>query len=142
MIVGAEGLDIHHVGLVMPDMAHVETFMALLGLAEDTRGYVADFRCWCVFAAARGGTTLEFVVPDGGPLANFNKGRPGLHHIAIVVPDIDAVRARLDEEGIPLLADGKVQGAGPFFCNFISPVDTRGIQIELIELQAGAAVSR
>lgn len=33
-----------------------------------------------------------------------------------------------------LLNDVHVKGAGPFLCNFLSPIYTRGIQVEFIEL--------
>ena len=117
----------------MPNLDEVDAFMALFGMTEHHRGYVEDWSCWCVFTNSINSTTIEFVVPNGGPLARFNKGAAGLHHIAIRVPNLDAMRAGLEQQGIRLLAEQHVLGAGNFLCNFVSPVSTRGIQVELIQ---------
>ena len=126
-------LDLHHVGIFMPALEEVDAFMALFGLTEQHRGYVEAWSCWCVFTTSVNTTTIEFIVPNGGPLARFNKGAAGLHHVAIRVPSLDAMRAGLEQQGIRLLAEEHVRGAGDFMCNFVSPVYTRGIQVELIE---------
>ncbi|MEO8812428.1 MAG: VOC family protein, partial [Caulobacteraceae bacterium] len=81
---------LHHVGIVQPTEAEALAMMALLGLEEDYRGFVPQWRALCIFTRAAGRSPIEFVVPDGGPLAAFNKGAGGLHHIALQVPDIRA----------------------------------------------------
>lgn len=128
----------HHVGIVQPSEEEASTLMALLGLEEDYRGYVETWRALCIFTKAQGATPIEFVIPNGGPLEKFNKGAGGLHHIALTVNSLDATRARLEQQGMKLLSEVHVRGAGPFFCNFLSPVFTRGIQVEFIELMDGA----
>ena len=126
---------LHHVGIVQPSEADAQALMNLLGLAEDYRGFVPQWSALCIFTkAAAGGSPIEFVIPDGGPLERFNKGAGGLHHIALQVPSLDALAKALDGEGMRLLEDTHVKGAGPFLCNFLSPVYTRGITIEFVEL--------
>jgi methylmalonyl-CoA/ethylmalonyl-CoA epimerase len=127
-------LKIHHVGIVQPSLEDALAFMSLLGLAEDFRGYVERWQCWCIFTKATGTTTIELVVPEGGPLAKFNKGAGGLHHVALEVDSLDEVRLRLEEQGLRLLEPNPVKGAGNFLCNFLSPVSTRGIQLEFIQV--------
>ena len=98
-------------------------------------GFVPQWSALCIFTkAAAGGSPIEFVIPDGGPLERFNKGAGGLHHIALQVPSLDALAKALDGEGMRLLEPTHVKGAGPFLCNFLSPVYTRGITIEFVEL--------
>jgi catechol 2,3-dioxygenase-like lactoylglutathione lyase family enzyme len=126
---------LHHVGIVVPDEAEMAAMMAVLGLVEDYRGVVPIFKALCVFTQGNGASPVEFVIPHGGPLAKFNKGMGGLHHLAYVVDSLDAKAAELAAQGIKLLEPEHVQGAGRFRCNFLSPVYTRGLTVEYVELQ-------
>lgn len=127
---------LHHVGIVQATEEDALTLMALMGLEEDYRGYVPQFHALCIFTKAVTGSPIEFVIPDGGPLEKFNKGAGGLHHIALQVPDLDALQRGLEAEGMKLLEAQHVKGAGDFLCNFLSPVYTRGITIEFVQLLA------
>jgi methylmalonyl-CoA/ethylmalonyl-CoA epimerase len=129
-------LKLHHVGIVQPTEQDALRFMALLAMEEEYRGYVDQWQCWCIFARSAGASTIELIVPTGGVLAKFNKGAGGLHHIAIEVADLDAARDRLATAGLRFLEQEHVKGAGDFMCNFVSPVQTRGIQIEFVQLLA------
>ncbi|MFZ4110410.1 MAG: VOC family protein [Polymorphobacter sp.] len=126
---------LHHVGIVVPDLDEMALMMAALGLAEDYRGYVPQFHALCVFTTGNGGSPIEFVIPDGGPLRKFNKGMGGMHHLAYIVDSLDTKAAELAAEGKKMLEPEHVQGAGRFLCNFLSPVYTRGLTIEYIQLQ-------
>jgi catechol 2,3-dioxygenase-like lactoylglutathione lyase family enzyme len=125
---------LHHVGIVQPTEEDALSLMALLGLEEDYRGFVPQWSALCIFTKARAGSPIEFVVPDGGPLAKFNKGAGGLHHVALQVRDLNAVQRGLEAEGMKLLEPEHVKGAGNFICNFLSPVYTRGITVEFVQL--------
>ena len=125
---------LHHVGIVSPSEEEAMALMRLLGLEEDYRGYVPQWSALCIFTKPNGASPIEFVIPDGGPLARFNKGAGGLHHIALQVPDLDALAARLVAEDMKLLEAEHVKGAGDFLCNFLSPVYTRGVTIEFVQL--------
>ncbi|MEU8800598.1 VOC family protein [Spirillospora sp. NPDC048819] len=50
-------------------------------------------QAWEVVAPAGDGSSLQTWLDDHG-------GRPGLHHVGAEVPDLEAVRAELDERGI------------------------------------------
>ena len=128
------GPPMHHVGIIQPSEEEAIALMALLGLKEDYRGYVETWRALCIFTKTEGATPIEFVIPNGGPLAKFNKGLGGLHHIALTVKSLDAVRERVEQQDMKLLNEEHVKGAGPFFCNFLSPIFTRSILVEFIEL--------
>jgi methylmalonyl-CoA/ethylmalonyl-CoA epimerase len=132
----SSGPPLHHVGIILPSEDDATTLMALLGLQEDYRGYVETWRALCIFTTRAGATPIEFVIPNGGPLAKFNKGFGGLHHIALTVNSLDTVGKRIEKEGMKLLNDVHVKGAGPFICNFLSPIFTRSILVEFIELIA------
>ncbi len=126
---------LHHVGIVQPDEAAVAMQMELLGLTESYRGYVAQFQALCIFTSpVRGGSPIEFVVPDGGSLARFNKGAGGIHHIAFAVPDIAALTADFAGRGIAMVEPVAVKGAGNFLCNFLGPAPTRGVIVEYVQV--------
>ena len=125
---------LHHVGIVVPDADEMATMMTTLGLEEDYRGYVPEFFALCVFTKGNGASPVEFVIPDGGPLLKFNRGMGGLHHLAYLTASLDAKAAELAATGARFLEDRHVKGAGPFRCNFVSPIYTRGLTVEYIEL--------
>ena len=126
-------LKLHHVGIVQPTEEEATQFMRLLGMEEDYRGYVEQWQCWCIFAKSQNGSTIEFIVPTGGVLTKFNKGAGGLHHVAVEIADLDELRERLESRGMKLLEPQHIKGAGDFLCNFLSPIYTRGIQVEFIQ---------
>ncbi|MBI5265042.1 MAG: VOC family protein [Bradyrhizobium sp.] len=126
-------LKLHHVAIIQPTEQDALQFMHLLGMEEHYRGYVEQWRCWCIFAQSCNGSTVEFVVPTAGVLAKFNKGVGGLHHIAVEVDNLDATRRELESQGMQLIEPEHVKGAGPFLCNFLSPIFTRGIQVEFVQ---------
>ena len=125
---------LHHTGIVQMSDEEALATMALLGLEEDYRGYVPEWHALCIFTKASKGSPIEFVVPDGGPLLKFNKGFGGLHHIALEVPNLDELAFDLQRRNMKLLEPKHVKGAGPFLCNFLSPIYTRGLQIEYVQL--------
>jgi len=125
---------LHHVGIVQPSEDDVQTMMAVLGLEEDYRGYVPEWSALCIFAKADKGSAIEFVVPNGGPLARFNKGAGGLHHIALEVPDLREAMRAYEANGMKFLEKEPIKGAGPFLCNFLGPAATRGVIVEFVEL--------
>jgi methylmalonyl-CoA/ethylmalonyl-CoA epimerase len=107
--------------------------MELLGLEEDYRGFVGAYSATCIFTRGNGRSQIEFVVPDGGTLAKFNRGVGGLHHVALTVRSISDVATELSTMGISLLEPEPVRGAGDFLCNFLPPAHTRGLIVEFIE---------
>ena len=107
--------------------------MELLGLEEDYRGVVEMYAATCIFTKCNGGSPIEFIVPDGGPLARFNLGAGGLHHVALATPSIAEIATDLGNRGITLLEPEPVRGAGNFLCNFLPPAATRGVIVEFVQ---------
>lgn len=115
--------------------------MALLQLAEWYRGYVEHWQALCIFTKAPTGSPIEFVVPVGGVLREFNGGVGGVHHVALAVESLAKVTERLHKRGMRLLEKEPVKGAGPFYCNFLNPIYTRGVLIEFVEEMEEACVA-
>ena len=124
---------LHHVGVLMPSEEAAEEFMKLIGLEEDHRGYVPEYKALCIFAKGGGASAVELVVPQGGKLAEYKEGKPVIHHLAFAVDDIAAVQAGYAEQGMPLLDHQPVQGAGEFIVNFLRPRHTGGILVEFVQ---------
>jgi methylmalonyl-CoA/ethylmalonyl-CoA epimerase len=124
---------LHHVGIVVPIETRAAELMGLLGLEEWYRGYVERWQALCIFTKRRDGSPIEFVVPNGGFLKEFNRGVGGLHHVAFAVDSLASASEYLKCRGMSLVEKEPVKGAGPFLCNFLSPVYTRGITIEFVE---------
>lgn len=124
---------LHHVGIIVPSERRVAALMTLLQLEEAYRGYVDRWQALCIFTKASTGSPLEFVVPQGGVLKEFNSGVGGVHHVALAVESLEKVSQRLQAKGMKLLEEEPIKGAGPFYCNFLSPLYTRGVLIEFVE---------
>lgn len=124
---------LHHVGIIFNCMEKAELFIKITGAREDYRGYVDAYQAWCVFLEANGGSSIELIIPDGGKLSEFNNGKGGIHHIAYAVPDVEAVRKEYLKEGIALLEEKGVPGAGNILVNFLKPRDACGVLVEFVE---------
>ena len=124
---------LHHVGLIVPSEKRVAALMTLLQLEEAYRGYVERWQALCIFSKAGTGSPIEFVVPQGGVLTEFNGGVGGVHHMALAVDSLAKVSQRLQAKGMKMLEEEPVKGAGPFYCNFLSPLYTRGVLVEFVE---------
>jgi methylmalonyl-CoA/ethylmalonyl-CoA epimerase len=80
---------------------------------------------------------LEATDPES-PIAKFiDKRGPGLHHIALRVPDIEAALAHLAAEGAELIDTTPRIGGGGHRVAFVHPKTTHGILLELVEVQPG-----
>jgi len=82
-----------------------------------------------------GGPRIELLEPAEADsvIARFLAKRgEGLHHVALRVPDLDAVTGRLCAAGARLL-NAPQTGAGGHRYVFIHPASTGGVLLELIE---------
>lgn len=125
---------LHHVGIVMPDVEQVNEFVTMFGMSREPSVYVETYNADCYFVDSPTGR-IELIVPRGAPLDAFNRGIGGLHHIALEVPDVRKAKARLGELGVHLLEESPV-AAGSLLINFVPPVFTRGVIVELVESSA------
>jgi catechol 2,3-dioxygenase-like lactoylglutathione lyase family enzyme len=129
---------LHHIGIIVADVEQVEMLTALLGLERGREEYVAEYEAQCYFTAGAG-AAIEFIVPTGGKLRSFNKGFGGLHHIALEVDDLAAASTELAARGVKLLEEHPVD-AGTILINFVPPLYTRGIAVELVQSKTGEVV--
>lgn len=129
-----KNLRLHHVGIVMNDMERVRNFMTLFKLEEDYCEYVEAYEADCLFTKfGEFESPIEFVIPRKGVLLDYNKGKGGLHHIAIEVDDVEAARAEFESKGRQMLEQASVPGAGGIIVNFLRPRFGYGILVEFVE---------
>jgi methylmalonyl-CoA epimerase len=85
---------------------------------------------------ATGGTDIELVQatsPDS-PIAKFIADRgPGIHHIALSVPNIEDALATLREQGVQLIDQAPRPGKDGSRVAFIHPKATNRVLCELVQ---------
>lgn len=119
---------IDHVSQVVPELApQQELLQGLFGFRPIRSWTHTDERCTGVMFEIPGSSVRwEVLAPhgDGSPLDAFlgPKRRPGIHHIAVEVNDLEAARAELQALGIPASTHGKA-GADGWFDSTLLPAD-------------------
>jgi len=129
-------MKIHHVGIAVESLAAaVPIFQRVIGRAPDAEETVADQKVR-VASFLLGNSRLELLEATGGdsPIARFiSKRGPGIHHLALAVPDLAGALRILESNGMRLIDREPRIGAGGERIAFIHPVSTAGVLIELIE---------
>lgn len=127
---------IDHVGVAVRSLDEkIEVFRKILGV--EPRG-IESLPEHGVRAAIFevGGDRIELLEPlgDASPISKFLEKRgEGVHHISLAVRGIDALLARLDAGGVPLIDRAARPGADGKRVAFIHPKGTGGILLELSE---------
>ena len=129
-------LGIEHVGIAVKDLNSIsEIFGELLGLDLHRREKVNDQQVITDIYHA-GKDKLEFLKatsPDS-PIAKFLGKRPeGMHHIALIVDDIQSALNYLNENDVQLIDKSPRIGAEGLQVAFIHPKSTGGVLVELCE---------
>lgn len=125
---------LHHVGIVMPSMDKARAFMNKTGLEEDYCEYVEAYKAYCLFTKSDADESpIEFVIPVEGVLSSYNNGKGGIHHIAYEVDDVEAIRLEFEGQGLKMLEEKAVPGAGGIIVNFLRPRYGEGILTEYVQ---------
>ncbi len=129
-------LGIEHVGIAVKDLNSIsEIFGELLGLELHRREKVDDQQVITDIYHA-GKDKLEFLKatsPDS-PIAKFLGKRPeGMHHIALIVDNIQLALNYLNQNNVQLIDSSPRIGAEGLQVAFIHPKSTGGVLVELCE---------
>ena len=127
---------IEHVGIAVKDLNSIsEIFGELLGLDLHRREKVDDQQVITDIYHA-GKDKLEFLKatsPDS-PISKFLGKRPeGMHHIALIVDNIQSALDYLNENDVQLIDKRPRIGAEGLQVAFIHPKSTGGVLVELCE---------
>ena len=129
---GAIQLD--HLGIAVQSLNEAIAFYEALGLHVAHRETVAQEKVRVAMLPA-GDSRIELLEPSAAdsPISKFLEKRgPGLHHVALRVPDLAAAVARLRDAGARLLNEPRA-GAGGHLYVFVHPASTGGVLLELIQ---------
>jgi len=129
-------LGIEHVGIAVKDLNSIsEIFGELLGLDLHRREKVDDQQVITDIYHA-GKDKLEFLKATSldSPIAKFLGKRPeGMHHIALIVDNIQSALDYLNENDVQLIDKRPRLGAEGLQVAFIHPKSTGGVLVELCE---------
>ncbi|MGA7237474.1 MAG: methylmalonyl Co-A mutase-associated GTPase MeaB [Bryobacteraceae bacterium] len=127
-------LAIDHLGIAVSSLESAIEFYARIGLKVEHCETVETEKV-TVAMLPTADSRIELLEPTAAdsPISKFLEKRgPGLHHLALRVPDLDAAIARLLETGARLLNEPRA-GAGGHRYVFIHPASTGGVLLELIQ---------
>jgi methylmalonyl-CoA epimerase len=126
-----------HVAVAVRDLDASEgLYTEHLGLAAAERVCIPSEGVMAAFIAV-GTAQIELIEPlgPGGTLANFLAKRgEGIHHLALVVPNLEAAIARARAAGLRMIGDSPKTGAGGTTVAFFHASSAHGVLIELIEM--------
>ena len=125
-------LKIDHLGIAVPALdAAVDAFRALGFELGDTHDVPTE-KVKVAFLPV-GESRLELLEPStpDSVIARFLQKRSGLHHVCVLVEDIDAALAELKAKGVELLDQAPRVGAGGCRVAFIHPRAAGGVLLEL-----------
>ena len=107
----------------------------LLGQKVAHKEFVPAQKVQAAFFDFPNGASLELVAPQGNDgLEKFLQKRgDALHHLALRVRDLDALLARLDASGVPLIDKVSRPGARGHKVAFLHPKAFGGTLLELVE---------
>jgi len=130
------GATVHHLGIAVESLVQaIPVFQQLVGKAPDVEETVADQKVR-VASFRLGDSRLELLEGTEGdsPIARFvSKRGPGIHHLALAVPDLPEALRKLESEGVRLIDRIPRVGAASERIAFLHPSSTGGILIELVE---------
>jgi len=125
---------IDHLGIAVKDLAEAVKSYEMLGFAVDATHEVPTEKVRAAFLAV-GESHLELLEPTdpSSVIARFLEKRSGLHHVCVLVEDIDAALAELKARGVPVLDETPRVGAGGCRVAFVHPRGAAGVLLELKE---------
>ncbi|MCL2407293.1 MAG: methylmalonyl-CoA epimerase [Defluviitaleaceae bacterium] len=129
---------VDHIGIAVTNLDDtIKFYEETLGIACHGVETVDEQKVKVAFFPV-GDTEMEFLesTSEDGPIAKFienNKGRGGIQHIALRVPNIVKAIAEMKAKGVTMIDETPRYGAGGAKIAFCHPKSTGGILLELCE---------
>jgi methylmalonyl-CoA epimerase len=127
-------LRIDHLGIAVPEAESATRAFEALGFEVADTHVVPTEKVKTVFMPV-GESHLELLEPTDptSVIAKFLESRKGVHHLCVLVDDIDAALAELKRRGVQLLDETPRVGAGGCRVAFVHPRSAAGVLLELKE---------
>jgi methylmalonyl-CoA/ethylmalonyl-CoA epimerase len=125
---------IDHLGIAVPAMAEARAAFEALGFTVTAEHEVPTEKVKAAFLPV-GESHLELLeaTDPTSVVARFLEKRTGLHHVCILVEDIDAALRELKARGVRLIDETPRMGAGGCRVAFVHPKAAAGVLLELKE---------
>jgi methylmalonyl-CoA epimerase len=127
-------LKVDHIGIAVPKMDEAVSAWRVLGFEVEAVHDVPTEKVRTAFLPV-GESHLELLEPTdpSSVLAKFLEKRSGLHHVCVLVDDIDGALGQLKADGVALVDEVPRTGAGGCRVAFIHPRSAGGVLLELKE---------
>lgn len=127
-------LKIDHLGIAVPRLDEAIAAYEALGFRVETRHDVPSEQVRTAFLPL-GESQLELLEPSGpdSVIARFLEKRSGLHHVCVLVDDLEAALAAMKARGVRLIDEQPRPGAGGCRVAFVHPGAAGGVLLELKE---------
>ncbi|MFH2036277.1 MAG: methylmalonyl-CoA epimerase [Candidatus Zixiibacteriota bacterium] len=131
--------DISHVGIAVENLEEaIKKFTDIFGYGPSETVEMDDMNLRVALFSKDNGSTgnVELLAPTDKPSSikkYLEKNGSGLHHIAIVVDDIEKKLAELKEKGYRLIDEIPRVGAMGHKIAFVHPSSVNGILFELVQ---------
>jgi methylmalonyl-CoA epimerase len=127
-------LRVDHIGIAVPKMDEAVRAWRVLGFEVEAVHDVPTEKVRTAFLPV-GESHLELLEPTdpSSVLAKFLEKRSGLHHVCVLVDDIEEALGRLKAEGVILIDQVPRAGAGGCRVAFVHPRSAGGVLLELKE---------
>ena len=133
-----KALKVDHLGIAVPSLDAAVAAYEALGFRVEARHEVPSEKVRTAFLPV-GESHLELLEPTDATsvIARFLEKRSGLHHVCVLVDDLDAALAEMRSRGVPLLDETPRVGAGGCRVAFVHPKGAAGVLLELKEEPKG-----
>jgi methylmalonyl-CoA epimerase len=127
-------LKVDHLGIAVPSLGEAARAFEALGFSVQATHDVPTEKVRAAFLPV-GESHLELLEPTdpGSVIAKFLERRKGLHHVCVLVEDIEAALAEMKARGVALLDETPRVGAGGCRVAFVHPSSAAGVLLELKE---------
>lgn len=129
-------ITINHIAIVVSDLDEARSFwVQALGLELERIEEIDEEAVRVAFLAAGDGE-IELVQPtteESGVARYLQRRGPGMHHLCLEVPDLDAALARLRAHDIELINETPRESRDGRRYAFVHPRSTQGVLVELYQ---------
>lgn len=125
-------LKIDHLGIAVKDMAEAKRAYEALGFRIEAEHDVPTEKVKTAFIPV-GESNLELLqaTDPSSAIAKFLENRSGVHHICVLVDDIEASMTEMKASGALLVDETPRVGAGGCRVAFVHPKSAAGVLLEL-----------